>query len=76
MIMEKTIIAWIAELIDTHKNKCDGDMMQNEDAIPHIISEEDNSTAKIKTLAFSGNILYMILDDGSRFDIQVNHFKN
>ena len=66
-----TIVAFLAELIQTHMEKCDGAFQHENDAPPHIVSEHWGTTADIKLIANSGNTLRLELDDGAVFVIEV-----
>jgi hypothetical protein len=58
-----TMVAFISELIETHMEKCDNDLIPT----AHVVSERNNSAASVAKLSNAGPMLTIALDDGTKW---------
>jgi hypothetical protein len=70
-----TLVAMIAELIETHMAKCDELGGPGIDVVPHVVSEAHGTSANINSIATAElgavQLIELQLDDGTWFDIRV-----
>ena len=70
---KETIIAMLAELIETHMEKCAPNEGEHYfDSVPHVVSEKYGTKADIQSVDTSPNSLMLKLSDGTKWTIAIS----